>query len=166
MTENKHQHLTRLLATFDTGFLMTQGLNGPHARPLAVARVEGPTVVWFLSSLISEKVQEILFDRSVLVTFQGGDAFVVVRGTASIVDDREALASLWSEPHRAWIPKGLDDETLVAIRVTVDHAEVWDQSGTKGVSYIAESLAASLGGTPPLDPKGRHEELHPSAGRP
>src|SRR5690242_9237045 len=109
MSENKHQHLQRLLESFDTAFLVTHGELGPHARPLTVAGVDGPTVVWFMTAIDSPKVEEIRRDPDVMVTFQGKGRFIVLRGKAELVFDRARVADYWTEVQRVWFPLGKDD---------------------------------------------------------
>lgn len=166
MTDNKHEHLFSLLTSFETAFLVTNGTEGPHARPLSVAAIDGATIVWFLTSVGSEKAHEVQFDPHVVVTFQGNGKFVVLRGTATLHHELATLQELFSEPHRIWFPRGVADPSLVALRVKVDHAEYWDQSGTKGLAFFVQALGAYLGGHEVTPPSGRHDELHPIAGRP
>jgi general stress protein 26 len=163
---NRHEHLFDLLTSFETAFLVTNGTQGPHARPLSVASIEGTTILWFLTSVGSEKAQEIEFDPQVLVTFQGKGKFVVLRGTATTTQDRAKLDELFREPHRIWFPKGAHDPSLAAVKVKVDHAEYWDQTGTKGLRFVVDALAAYVTGDVVDAPSGSHGELHPAAGRP
>jgi general stress protein 26 len=163
---NKHEHLQRLLESFHTAFLVTRGELGPHARPLTVAGVEGPTVVWFMTTLDSPKVEEIRRDPEVLVTFQDKRRFVVLRGKAELVLDRDKVDRFWSEGQRIWFPLGADDPSLVLLRVKVDDAELWDQSGTQGLKFALAAARAYVGGTTPDETEEGHAELHPGAGRP
>src|SRR5262249_11355441 len=164
--ENKHEHLTRLLESFDTAFLITQGDRGPHARPLTVAAVEGPTIVWFMTSLESPKVNEIRRDPEVLVTFQDKGRFVALRGKAELVFDREKVDRYWSEPQRVWFPLGKEDPSIVLVRVKVDDAELWDQSGVRGLKFALAAAKAYVAGTTPDEVEGRHAEIHPGIARP
>lgn len=36
------------------------------------------------------------------------------------------MQELWSEPLRAWFPKGLDDPNIALLKVTVSSAQYWD----------------------------------------
>jgi general stress protein 26 len=163
---NKHEHLQRLLESFDTAFLITLGELGPHARPLTVAAVEGPTVVWFMTDLASPKVNEIRRDPDVVVTFQGKGKFVVLRGKAELVLDREKVDRYWTEVQRVWFPLGKEDPSLVLLRVKVDDAELWDQSGARGLKFVLAAAKAYVAGTTPNDDEGRHTEIHPGIARP
>jgi general stress protein 26 len=165
-SENKHEHLQRLLESFDTAFLVTQGELGPHARPLTVAAVEGPTVVWFMTSLESPKVNEIRRDPDVLVTFQEKGRFVVLRGKAELVFDRAKVDRYWTEPQKVWFPLGKEDPSIVLVRVKVDDAELWDQSGVRGLKLALAAAKAYVAGTTPDEVEGRHAEIHPGIGRP
>jgi general stress protein 26 len=166
MSENKHMHLQRLLESFDTAFLVTQGQLGPHARPLTVAGVDGPTVVWFMTSLESPKVEEIRRFPEAMVTFQGKGKFVVLRGKAELVFDRAKVDHYWTELQRVWFPLGKEDPTLVLVRVRVDDAELWDQSGARGIKFALAAAKAYAAGKTPDEVEGRHAEIHPGIGRP
>jgi general stress protein 26 len=166
MSENKHQHLQRLLESFDTAFLVTQGELGPHARPLTVAAVEGPTVVWFITSVDSPKVQEIRRDPEAMVTFQSTGKFVVLRGKAEVVLDRARVDQYWTETQRVWFPLGREDPSLVLLRVKVDDAELWDQSGAHGIRFAIAAARAYVGGATVDEVEGRHLEMHPGVARP
>jgi general stress protein 26 len=163
---NKHQHLQKLLESFDTAFLVTHGELGPHARPLTVVGVDGPTVVWFMTNLESPKVEEIRRDPDVMVTFQGRGRFVVLRGKAELVLDHEKVDRYWTEAQRVWFPLGREDPSLVLVRVKVDDAELWDRAGARGLKLALATAKAYVGGTTPEDVDGEHEEIHPGIGRP
>jgi general stress protein 26 len=164
--ENKHEHLQRLLETFDTAFLVTQGELGPHARPLTIAAVEGPTVVWFMTNLESPKVEEIRRDPDVLVTFQDKARFVALRGKAELLFDREKVDQYWTEAQKIWFPLGKEDPSLVLVRVKVDDAELWDQSGMRGLKFALAAAKAYVSGTTPDEVEERHAEIHPGVARP
>jgi general stress protein 26 len=132
--EKKHLH--ELLASFDTAMLITRHHEGNHARPMAVASVEGSDSVWFVMSLDSPKAEEIREDPRVSATFQAGRKFVALSGHAEIVRDREKIRALWKDLWKVWFPNGKDDPSIALIRVSVDDAELWDDAGSKGVKYV------------------------------
>jgi general stress protein 26 len=166
MDENKHKHLEELLEGFDTAMLITRHGDQQHARPMAVAAVDGPTVVWFATTDDSPKAEEIRLDSFAVVTAQSDHKFVALTGRAELVNDRKKIDEFWSEAWRVWFPRGKDDPTLCLIRVTVDDAEYWDYSGTKGVTYAFEAAKAYVKGVTPSPAQGQHARIVPSRGRP
>ncbi|MGA3121716.1 MAG: pyridoxamine 5'-phosphate oxidase family protein [Polyangiaceae bacterium] len=75
MKENKRKHLQELLEAFDSAMLITRHGDEAHARPMAIAGIEGPTVLWFVTSDDSPKADEIRYDSAAVVTAQSGRRF-------------------------------------------------------------------------------------------
>jgi general stress protein 26 len=166
MNENKHKHLQELLEGFDTVMLITRHGGGEHARPMAVAGVDGPTVVWFATSDDSPKAEEVRRDSFASVTAQSGHKFVALSGRVELVRDRAKIDELWTEAWKVWFPKGKDDPALRLIRFTIDDAEYWDNAGVKGVRYALEAAKAYLKGETPTPDSEQHARIAPSHGRP
>ena len=70
MGETTKEHLKELLASFDTAMLITRDGDQDHARPMALAGVEGASTLWFVTSQWSPKAGEIAQDQRVSLTFQ------------------------------------------------------------------------------------------------
>ena len=137
-----------LLKRFDTGMLITHcGGNALHARPMAVAQVEGNCDLWFITSLNSPKSSEIRSNEEVLVTFQNKhDEFVTLAGRAEVVREPGKIAELWRESFKVWFPEGMNDPNLALIHVEGRQGEYWDNSGLNKASYMLESLRAYFTG--------------------
>lgn len=155
--EKKHLH--ELLESFDTAMLITRHHDGNHARPMAVAAVEGSDCVWFVMSDDSPKAAEIRADSRVSATFQAARKFVALSGTAEIVHDRAKIHALWKDAWRVWFPNGKDDPSISLIRVSVDDAELWDDAGAKGVKYVFEAVKSVLAGERPSHAAGQHARI-------
>ena len=119
----------------------------PWSRPMATQEVAFGGDLWFFSRDDSEKVEHIERNRKVGVAFAhpGRQDYVTMAGTALIVKDRQKAEELWSEPLKAWFPKGLDDPHLRLIKVEVDRAEYWD-SPSSPVVYALGYLKAQITG--------------------
>ncbi len=72
--------------------------------------------------------------------------YVAVTGQARIMRDRALAAELWVPAQRAWYPRGVDDEHLSILRVTIERAEYWETPGR--VSYLLAAVAATVTGRP------------------
>ncbi|MDP9152111.1 MAG: pyridoxamine 5'-phosphate oxidase family protein [Myxococcota bacterium] len=166
MEENKHKHLQELLEGFDTVMLITRHGDREHARPMAVAGVDGSTVVWFVTSEGSPKADELRSDSFAAITAQAGRKFVALSGRAELRRDRAKLDELWNEAWKVWFPGGKEDPTLSLIRVVVDDAEYWDSSGLKGIRYALEAARAYVKGETPTPSPGQHGRVIPSRARP
>ena len=74
--------------------LVTKDNDGPlRGRPMATAEVEDDGTLWFFTDEYSGKVEEISERKEVLVSYasKSKNAYVVVNGTASLIDDRQKL---------------------------------------------------------------------------
>jgi general stress protein 26 len=142
MGEKTKEHLKNLLESFDTAMLITRYDDREHARPMAVAGVEGATTLWFVTHDEAPKSEEIRKDPRVSATFQSGSRFVALSGVATLVTDRAKVHELWRTAWKAWFPNGKDDPSLRLIRVDVTDAEFWDNAGTKGIRYFFEAAKA------------------------
>ena len=144
-----------VLEHFDTGMLCTRNPDGTlHARPMALAEVQDNGDLWFVTSVGTGKVEEVLKDSNVLVTCQGKTRYLSVSGVAELVGDEQMIDRLWREPWRAWFPEGKDDPRLVILHVRATAAEYWDESGTRGMRYAYEAAKAMF----------RGKRLHPGDG--
>lgn len=162
MAESKRAQLKDLLESFDTAMLITRHGEEMHARPMAVAGVEGENTLWFVTSNLSPKFEEIRTDQRVSVTLQGRFDFVALSGEASLVDDRGKIEQLWQTSWKAWFPDGKDDPKLSLIRVAVTDAEFWDMAGTKGIRYVFEVAKALVTGDTPDIASGQHGRVRSS----
>ena len=157
----KTRHLNELLESFDTAMLITRHGDECHARPMAVAGIDGPNTVWFVTSIDSPKVEEIRKDARVSATFQESRKFIGLSGTAEIVQDRGRIDAMWKETWKVWFPNGKEDPSIALIRVNVEDAELWDNAGGKGVRYVYEALKGLLSGQRPAEAPGQHERVRP-----
>ena len=143
MADESRERFYKILKNFDSGMLTTRALDGElRARPMAMAEVEDDADLWFATGIDSGKIDEIQADPRVAVTFQSDRSWASVTGTGQIVRDRAKIDELWSEAWEVWFPDGKDDPDLVLLRVAVSEGEYWDQSGAKGLKFLAKAAAA------------------------
>lgn len=117
----------KFIGKFRAPMFVTQAADGPRARPMNAIMKPEEGAVWFLSEASSEKDQEARAEPRVNLVFSdGGQNHASVQGTATEVRDRETVKRLWNAGAQAWWPQGPDDPNIVAIRVDVDSAEIWD----------------------------------------
>jgi general stress protein 26 len=150
MTDDTRAHLHELVEDFDAAMLVTLAANGGvHARPMAVAEINERGDSYFATSVDSPKINEVLGDPRVLITFQGKSRFATISGTARIVRERALIDRLWSETWRVWFPGGKDDPTLCLLAVEAHSGELWDSSGMRGIKYAFQAAKAYITGEKP-----------------
>lgn len=152
----KTRHLNELLQSFDTAMLITRHHDKNHARPMAIAEVEGGSTIWFITSDGSPKAEEIRSDTRVSVTFQSDRKFIALSGTSALVHDRARIAALWKDAWKVWFPDGKDDPSIALIKVNVEDAEFWDNAGGKGIRYVYEAVKGLVSGERPDPVAGAH----------
>jgi general stress protein 26 len=93
---------------------------------------------------------EVAGDDRVLLAYADPDdqIYVSVFGSAEIVRDVETRTRLWSEPLRAWFPKGAEDPEVALLKVTCLGAEYWDAPNSTLV-HAWGYLKAVTSGEPP-----------------
>jgi len=139
------------MGDFDTAMLVTRPADDSlHGRPLSVAGREPDGTLWFVTSVQSPKVAEIATDPRSLVTMQSSNRFVVLEGTAQVVDDRAKIRELWSPAQRIWF-ESENDPDIVLIRFSPKEAEYWDNAGAQGIRFAFAAAKAIVTGEPLTD---------------
>lgn len=164
-TTSDHQgdvdKLAKLINGIKFAMLTTAMLDGTlRSRPMATQQVEFDGVLWFFTQYNSGKVDEIRNDQHVNLSYAdpSDNRYVSVSGRALVVRDRKKSEELWTEWHRAWFPKGLDDPDLALLRVDVHDAEYWDSPSSK-VVQLAGFVKAMVTGKP-ADDLTENRKLH------
>ncbi len=109
-----------------------------HSRPMATIKPDADGSLLFLTDKDSAKVYEVKKDSQVNLSYANpsDNVYVSVSGTASAYRDEAKIAELWSEPMRAWFPKGKDDPSIMILKVTIEQGEYWDSpSGLLSRAY-------------------------------
>jgi general stress protein 26 len=119
-----------MLTTIDGGVL--------RSRPMQTQEAEFDGDLWFFTSTDTHKTDEIEKDNRVNVAYASpnDNTYVSVSGTAALVNDKEKIEELWNPILKAWFPKGLDDPTLILLKVSVEQAGYWDSSSSAVVQVV------------------------------
>jgi general stress protein 26 len=150
MATSPDNKLHEMLAEFGIAMLVTRTGEGQlRARPMALAEVEPNGTLWFVTDSHSAKVDELEKDAHVAVTMQSKTKFVSFSGKAFPLKDRERVSRLWKVEWKVWFPNGKDDPNLLLLRVDGVAGEYWDNSGTRGITYLIEAGKALVTGTRP-----------------
>jgi general stress protein 26 len=153
-------HLHELIKDFRTAMLTTRTPDGGvHIRPMAVAKLERDEELYFATGLTTPKVDEIVKNNQVSVSFQSGSEFAALYGTARVLKDRALIEELWSEAWCVWFPGGKEDPNLCVLAVTPTSAEYWDSSGLEGLKYLYEGLKAVFQKRTPEHDQTQHAKV-------
>jgi general stress protein 26 len=143
---NTKQQFREILDKFDTAMLVTSTSDGSlRARPMFIAQKEKDGELWFITSMETEKVDEILEDAHAAVTMQSPSRYMAISGHATVVRNRQLVDKLWKPILRAWF-ENKNDANVALIRFLPEEAEYWDESGMRGVKYMLKAVKAAVTG--------------------
>ncbi len=128
-TDESREKVWDMIKDIKVAMMVTMDSEGRHfARPMVAQEPDEHHDLWFFSSMDSQKIEEIMSNPEVLLSYADidGNAYVSVSGEAAVVRDRAKIDELWSESLKAWWPKGKDDPNVTLICVTPKSAEYWD----------------------------------------
>ncbi len=96
----------------------------PNARTMDPFPPEGNFVIWFGTNKKSRKVKEIKGNPNVTLYYAepGGDGYVVIKGTAEIIDDKNEKEKRWKKEWEAFYPDR--NKLYVLIKVTPTDMDV------------------------------------------
>jgi general stress protein 26 len=112
------------------------------SRPLATIRVDSDDGdLWFFTAKDSPKVAQIQREQHVNLAYAAPQrkTYVSVTGVATLSQDSQRIAELWSPTQLPWFPRGLDDPQLALLRVRVTGAQYWTDRG----GWIATAIGAT-----------------------
>ncbi|MCE9578475.1 MAG: pyridoxamine 5'-phosphate oxidase family protein [Deltaproteobacteria bacterium] len=148
-TDADHRaHLYEILDSAGTVVVITRAADGQlHPRPMAVVRVDEDGTTYFVTPRSSTKVAELEADPRVDLVFQSRTRYASISGRGRLVNDRAMIEALWTEGWRLWFPEGKQDPEITLLAVDPEHGEYWDQSGTRGLSFLLRAARAYVTGT-------------------
>ena len=104
-------------------------------RPMGINKIDDDGTIWFFTKASSYKVDEIEENKkvSIAITNESSNNYLMIHGTATLVNDQAKMKELWSAIMKAWFPLGLDDPDMTLIKVTPNEVNYWDSSSSKMV---------------------------------
>lgn len=129
-----------------------------HARPMFTHEPDSDGALWFFTEKDSAKIHELRQESRVNLGYAdpGANLYVSVSGRCQVVEDRQKIKELWSEPLRGWFPDGPEDPNIALLRVDVEQGEYWESSSNLLVRAYAYAKAV-VTGQRPADNEGPNE---------
>jgi general stress protein 26 len=108
----------------------TENLSG---RPMGMNKIDEDGTMWFFTRASSYKVDEIEESKNVCIAIsnESSNNYLMIHGTATLVNDKTKMKELWSTLMKAWFPLGLDDPDMTLIKVTPKEVNYWDSNSSK-----------------------------------
>ena len=154
------EHLRDMIKDIRIAMMTTQEPDGTlRSRPMYVQQLSGDDNLWFFTREDSGKVQEIMHDKDINLSFSetGNNRYVSVSGRAQTVDDMNKKEEFWNPMLKAWFPDGLDDPNLLLLKVKPSQGEYWDAPSSKMVQ-LAGFVKATVTGEA-YQPDGTNEKV-------
>jgi general stress protein 26 len=146
-TNDGKKHLYDVLKDFDIAMLVTHTPNGIHARPMAIARLDGILGCYLVTHINSLKVDEISANANATLTFQSAIKFASVRGELAVLHDRNLMIEqMWKEAWKVWFPRGKSDKNIALLKFSAREGEYWDNASVHGLKYVYEAAKAYVTG--------------------
>ncbi|MCC6557454.1 MAG: pyridoxamine 5'-phosphate oxidase family protein [Polyangiaceae bacterium] len=127
--------LRELIRGMGTVMLVTATPEGQlRGRPMAVQdpSEEPGSDLWFVTSEEAATVEEIAREQEVaLCCLRGDQVYLSISARAFIERDRSEIQRLWRPDWQAWIPGGPDDPHAALLKLTVEHAELWEPGSAR-----------------------------------
>ena len=143
--------LSELIKDIHIAMLTTVTGDGTiRSRPMGTQQVDLINgALWFFASSESPKTDEILHHQQVNLSYASIDKqrYVSVSGRAHVLRDKNKTRELWKPAAKIWFQQGVDDPTLVLLRVDVVAAEYWDSPSSKMVQLYGMAKFALTGKT-------------------
>ncbi len=128
-----------------------------RARPMTALLNVDDEAIYFLTDVRKQKDDEIESDQNICLAFADSSAhqYVSLTGIATVSNDREKIAELWSAAAQLWW-NSKDDPNIRVLHIMPLRAEYWDSPGSI-VTKVKMVAAALTGGRPNLGENSKVE---------
>jgi len=126
---NPAAQLNELISGIEFAILTTVRPDGSlHSCPMASHGSDAAGVLWLITGSNTEKVEAARTNQRVNLSFadHSAERYVSISGFCELVRDHVKAKDLWNPSYASWFPGGLDDPSLILLKVEVHQAEYWD----------------------------------------
>jgi general stress protein 26 len=138
--------LEALVSGFRIAMLTTIGEDGHlHSYPIFARAAFFDSELWFFTHAHTYRVKDVASDRQINVSYADADrdVYVSISGKGCLVQDRPGLEKSWDAAYEEWFSRGLSDQDLALLRVSVEEVEYWDSSESLMVRLLPEPQNAN-----------------------
>merc|ERR1711879_1074668 len=101
VTEDPKAHLVRLVKDFDNAMLITKNSSDQlRGRPMRIAKADVEQNLWFITSMDSAKIEELLRDPRACITMQKNSEYISLSGNVHVSNDKGGIEEIWKEAYR------------------------------------------------------------------
>ena len=124
--------LSELVAPNDIAMLTTKTVDGHmRSRPIEVCFVSDKGEIFFFAQTSDELTTDITDHNHVSLSFinRADDNYTSVSGLAQLSKNNEDMVAFWRDRYQRWIHGGLEDPSVVLLKINTTYAEHWTFSG-------------------------------------
>lgn len=120
-------YIQKLIDIGDTAMLVSRSDHGVlKSRPMETAGINNDGDIYFFTTLSSELIRELTENSQVNLSFSKEDNnFISVSGVTQVIKNKDDLVEFWNSTYEKWIPDGLDNPSIVLLKVSLMSAEHW-----------------------------------------
>ena len=145
-------HLYEILSNLKNVMMISSAsgtLEGAHGRPMNIAQADTDGTLYFLTSEDSVLVSEVKRGDVGICTGQTKTQYVSIEGRFEVRHDPATVAMVWSLAAETWFPKGKSDPKIRVVVFRPSSADIWDMSGTRGLSFLLDVAKSWMTGHAP-----------------
>lgn len=176
-TDKKLEQLYELIDGIEIAMLTSRTKTGALvSRPMQTQARRAGTDLWFMTSIASGKIDELVTDPQVNLGYykDGTREYVSVSGRARVTQDRGLIHQLYKADWKAWLGDeggardgGPDDPRIALIEVTAESAYYLKTNQPRLIALFSVAKAIATGNPPKAGDMGElnRQELAQGAGR-
>jgi general stress protein 26 len=127
-------NLKSIVEIINTGILFTHGNMGKlNGRPMTTVKIEQNANLWFFTNEFSRNVSEICQNNEVVINYAvpGVNTYAAVKGKAYLTREINKINELYVPAVKTWFPEGLNDPSLLLLRVEPTEIQCWQVNPSK-----------------------------------
>jgi general stress protein 26 len=122
--------IQKIIDIGDVAMLVSRSGRGVlKSRPMETVGINNEGDIYFFTTLFSELMRELTENSQVNLSFTKEDHdYISVSGVTQVIKNKANLAKFWNSRYELWIPNGLDNPSIILLKVSSVSAEHWGHS--------------------------------------
>jgi general stress protein 26 len=123
-------YIQKIIDIGDVAMLVSRSDHGVlKSRPMETVGINKEGDIYFFTTLSSELMRELTENSQVNLSFTKEDHnFISVSGMTQVIKNKSDLVRFWDSSYELWIPDGLDNPSIILLKVSLVSAEHWRHS--------------------------------------
>jgi general stress protein 26 len=120
-------YIQKIIDIGDVAMLVSRSDYGVlKSRPMETVGINNDGDIYFFTILSSELMRELTGNSQVNLSFTKEDHdYISVSGVTQVIKKKTDLVRFWNSRYEQWIPDGLDNPSIILLKVSLVSAEHW-----------------------------------------